>query len=181
MNARHDGWSLGLTNRRAVLAQLYAPRGCSWLRGPPVSCARLWKHQRCSVGAIPQACCHERPRGNAEGAGDQARMAIRGRAPRPGCILCGPILAATTPPRHMRIQEPPARVETSPRAARGRAPGLLLGAAIGILGLLGLGAAVGGPYVLAKRGDLPLERVYGDFAVSVASRIGGENRSNPLA
>ena len=28
---------------------------------------------------------------------------------------------------------------------------------------------------------LPLERVYGDFAVSVASRIGGGNRSNPLA
>src|SRR5438270_3399262 len=82
---------------------------------------------------------------------------------------------------HMRTQEPPARVRPGRASAGGRKAALLLGAAIGSVGLLVLGVIVGGPFVLAKRGDLPLERVYGDFAVSMASRIGGGNRQNPQA
>jgi mono/diheme cytochrome c family protein len=81
----------------------------------------------------------------------------------------------------MRTQEPPARVRPGRASAGGRKAALLLGAAIGSVGLLVLGVVVGGPFVLAKRGDLPLERVYGDFAVSMASRIGGGNRQNPQA
>jgi hypothetical protein len=45
----------------------------------------------------------------------------------------------------------------------------------------GSGAIIVGPWVLAKHGDLPLERMYGDFAVSMASSIGGGNRQTPLA
>src|SRR2546423_91199 len=64
---------------------------------------------------------------------------------------------------HMRTQEPPARVRPGRASAGGRKAALLLGAAIGSVGLLVLGVVVGGPLVLAKRGDLPLERVYGDL------------------
>src|SRR5205807_1502725 len=44
-----------------------------------------------------------------------------------------------------------------------------------------VGVSLVGPFVLAKKNDLPLERVYGDFAVSAASRIGGGNGQNPTA
>src|SRR5207237_5325535 len=57
---------------------------------------------------------------------------------------------------HMRTQEPPARVRPGRASAGGRKAALLLGAAIGSVGLLVLGVVVGGPFVLAKRGDLPL-------------------------
>jgi len=50
-----------------------------------------------------------------------------------------------------------------------------------MLGTIALGIIVVGPLVLAKRNDLPLERAYGDFAVSLASRIFGGNAQNPVA
>jgi mono/diheme cytochrome c family protein len=52
---------------------------------------------------------------------------------------------------------------------------------VGIVGVVVLGGLVGGPLVVAKQGDLPLERVYGDVAVSIASRIGGGDRQNPVS
>jgi mono/diheme cytochrome c family protein len=58
---------------------------------------------------------------------------------------------------------------------------LLAAAAIGALGTILGGILVAGPLIVAKRGDLPLERAYGDFAVSVASRFGGANQQNPVA
>jgi len=58
---------------------------------------------------------------------------------------------------------------------------LLLAMAIGVLGTIVVGIVVVGPLIVAKRGDLPLERAYGDFAVSLASRFGGANQQNPVA
>ncbi len=58
---------------------------------------------------------------------------------------------------------------------------LLLAVAIGVLGTIVVGIVVVGPLIVAKRGDLPLERAYGDFAVSLASRFGGANQQNPVA
>lgn len=58
---------------------------------------------------------------------------------------------------------------------------LLLGVVVGVLGTILLGIAIVGPLVVAKRNDLPLERVYGDLAVSLASRVGGGNQQNPVA
>ena len=37
------------------------------------------------------------------------------------------------------------------------------------------------PFALTHRHDLPLERIYGDAAVSVVSRILGGDAPNPLA
>ncbi|MGI9147774.1 MAG: c-type cytochrome [Chloroflexota bacterium] len=53
-----------------------------------------------------------------------------------------------------------------------------------VIGVVACGlllVVIGGPAILAKRGDLPLERFYGDFAVSMASRIGAGNEQNPVA
>jgi mono/diheme cytochrome c family protein len=58
---------------------------------------------------------------------------------------------------------------------------ILLGVSLGVIGLVIVGAVLVGPWVLGKRGDLPLERAYGDFAVSTISRIGGGNRTNPAS
>ena len=58
---------------------------------------------------------------------------------------------------------------------------VLVGVLFGVLGAVVVAAAVVGPWVLGKRGDLPLERAYGDFAVSVASRLGAGNQQNPVA
>jgi mono/diheme cytochrome c family protein len=64
---------------------------------------------------------------------------------------------------------------------RARLGPLLAGLALGVLGSGLLGLLVLGPLVVAKRNDLPLERAYGDFAVSLASRIGGPGQPNPVA
>ncbi len=59
-------------------------------------------------------------------------------------------------------------------------PGLLLGLVIGVgATLLGL-ALVGGPIALAHRRDLPFERVYGSFAVSLAARFHSGSQQNPV-
>jgi mono/diheme cytochrome c family protein len=82
----------------------------------------------------------------------------------------------------MRVQEATPAASQGGTPARGRLRGhLLLGIVLGVVGLGLIGAVIGGPAVVAKRGDLPLERIYGDFAVSMASRIGGGNQQNPVA
>ncbi len=69
----------------------------------------------------------------------------------------------------------------TPQRAAHRIPLVLFGVLLGVLGVALLAALVVGPWVLGKRGDLPLERVYGDFAVSSASRLGAGDRPNPVA
>jgi mono/diheme cytochrome c family protein len=78
----------------------------------------------------------------------------------------------------MRVED---RSATGPRhqTAGGRA--LAIGVLIGILGSVVVAFVVIGPLVLAKRNDAPLERAYGDFAVSIASRLGSGNAQNPQA
>lgn len=56
---------------------------------------------------------------------------------------------------------------------------LPLGCLVGAIGMLVLVVGVGMPLAIAHRTDLPLERLYGDVAVSLASRQGG-NTPNPL-
>ncbi|HET9015778.1 MAG TPA: c-type cytochrome [Thermomicrobiaceae bacterium] len=73
---------------------------------------------------------------------------------------------------------------TSPeKPPRRRIPwaAVILGVAIGVVGTLGLIAMVGGPLAIGHRTDLPLERVYGGVAVSIAARLHAGNQSNPLA
>jgi mono/diheme cytochrome c family protein len=83
----------------------------------------------------------------------------------------------------MHVQEAPPRPSESGGTAAAHSPWrwITLGVALGIVGCGLIGAVLGGPAILAKRGDLPLERIYGDFAVSVASRLGGGNQQNPVA
>src|SRR5437899_811553 len=81
----------------------------------------------------------------------------------------------------MRVQEAePSVKQRQPVAARRRG-GILLGVGLGIVATLLVGGALVAPLVLAKRNDLPLERVYGDMAVSIAARMFGGSASNPLA
>jgi len=73
---------------------------------------------------------------------------------------------------------------TSPQSsASSRRPpwgGLLAGVVIGALGVLVLVVAFGMPFALGHRNDLPLEKLYGGAAVSIASMQGG-SAANPLA
>lgn len=84
----------------------------------------------------------------------------------------------------MRIERSPASADTAVHPSRRRGvdwrPGLV-GLVLGVLATLVVGAVVVAPWVLAKHQDLPLERVYGDFAVSIASRLGAGNAQNPVA
>jgi mono/diheme cytochrome c family protein len=54
-------------------------------------------------------------------------------------------------------------------------------AAVGAVAALVLVLVVGLPFALTHRHDLPLERVYGDAAVSVISRVLGGDAPNPFA
>ena len=54
-------------------------------------------------------------------------------------------------------------------------------AASGAIGALVLVFVVALPFALTHRTDLPLERVYGDAAVSIVSRVLGGDAPNPLA
>src|SRR4051812_43670486 len=58
---------------------------------------------------------------------------------------------------------------------------LLVGLVLGVLGSAFVGIAVLGPAIVGHRNDLPLERLYGDFAVGMAARLGAGNQSNPVA
>src|SRR5579884_3399225 len=58
---------------------------------------------------------------------------------------------------------------------------LFLGIGVGVIAVLGLGLVVGGPLIVAHRNDLPLERQYGNYAVSVVARLSAGNEQNPLA
>ncbi len=55
--------------------------------------------------------------------------------------------------------------------------GLIVGMAVAAVG----GLVVAGPLVVAHRQDLPLERLYGNFAVSIAARLNAGSQTNPLA
>lgn len=55
--------------------------------------------------------------------------------------------------------------------------GGLIGAAIALLAVV----LVGMPLAIGHRNDLPLERLYGDYAVSVAAKLQAGNETNPLA
>lgn len=81
----------------------------------------------------------------------------------------------------MRAEQVPTLPEEPTTAPRSAVTPLLVGALVGVLATILLGAVMVGPLVVAKRNDLPLERVYGDFAVSVASRVGGGTQQNPVA
>jgi mono/diheme cytochrome c family protein len=54
--------------------------------------------------------------------------------------------------------------------------GLVLGVIITFLGVI----LIGMPLAIGHRQDLPLERLYGDFAVGVASGMQGGSQTNPL-
>lgn len=67
------------------------------------------------------------------------------------------------------------------RAGGRRLSLVLIGLMLGVLGSILLGVVLIGPLVIAKRSDLPLERAYGNFAVSLAARFAGGNQQNPVA
>jgi hypothetical protein len=76
-------------------------------------------------------------------------------------------------------------VPSTPRST-GREPriswrSLLIGAIVGIVAVVALGVVVIGPMIVGHRQDLPLEKLYGDFAVSAAARANGGSSPNPLA
>jgi mono/diheme cytochrome c family protein len=58
---------------------------------------------------------------------------------------------------------------------------LLLGIVVGVVGVMGVGLVVGGPLIIAHRTDLPLERLYGSYAVSLIARLSAGSEQNPLA
>ena len=75
-----------------------------------------------------------------------------------------------------------------PIAGAGRTPGrrfpwaiAIVGVVIGVVGTLGAATAIGGPAAIGHRSDLPLERLYGRVAVSIAARLHSGNQQNPLA
>lgn len=71
---------------------------------------------------------------------------------------------------------------TAGRPRRRRSWGaFILGSFFGVLGALLLIAAVGMPLAISHRNDLPLERLYGDAAVSVAARLHTGNATPPPA
>lgn len=74
-----------------------------------------------------------------------------------------------------------ARQQPTPQPTRRRWPALLLGILIGGLGALALVVLVGMPLALQHRADLPLERLYADFAVEAAVRTQAGNAANPVA
>jgi mono/diheme cytochrome c family protein len=58
---------------------------------------------------------------------------------------------------------------------------LMLGAMAGVLVAVGAALVLVAPMVVAHRSNLPLEKVYGDFAVGLASRVNAGNAQSPLA
>lgn len=70
---------------------------------------------------------------------------------------------------------------TAQSGNRRRWPMLIVGLAIGaVVTLVGL-ALVGGPVALAHRRDLPLEKLYGNIAVSLTSRFHSSSQATPVA
>ncbi len=60
-------------------------------------------------------------------------------------------------------------------------PAFLFGLVLGVVGLGMAGLVIGGPIVLLRRNNLPLEKAYGDGAVGLAARLTASNQQNPLA
>ncbi|MBI1801938.1 MAG: c-type cytochrome [Chloroflexi bacterium] len=58
---------------------------------------------------------------------------------------------------------------------------LLIGVCAGIAVALGLVVFVGMPFALGHRNDLPLERLYGNVAVSIVARTQAGSQTNPLS
>lgn len=58
---------------------------------------------------------------------------------------------------------------------------LLIGVVVGVIAVIGVGLVIGGPLLVAHRNDLPLERLYGSYAVSMVARLGAGNEQNPVA
>jgi mono/diheme cytochrome c family protein len=58
---------------------------------------------------------------------------------------------------------------------------LLVGLIVGVIGALGVAAVIGAPLIIAHRQDLPLERIYGSAAVSIAARLNAGSATNPVA
>jgi mono/diheme cytochrome c family protein len=56
---------------------------------------------------------------------------------------------------------------------------LIVGVAIGVIASLVVGVFILGPMIVTHRNDLPLERAYGNFAVSLASRFNSGGAQNP--
>jgi mono/diheme cytochrome c family protein len=56
---------------------------------------------------------------------------------------------------------------------------LVVGLAVGVIVSVLVGVLIVGPLAIAHRSDLPLERVYGDFAVSLASRLHSGGTPSP--
>jgi mono/diheme cytochrome c family protein len=57
----------------------------------------------------------------------------------------------------------------------------LLGLVVGAVVVAVAGLIVGGPFALTHRQDLPFERIYGDVAIGIASRLFAGSAQNPLA
>lgn len=76
----------------------------------------------------------------------------------------------------------PARIDwtTAPGRRSRRWPAFLAGAVLGAAVLAALVVVVGLPWAVGHRRDLPLERFYGNAAVSVASRLQAGSPSQPL-
>src|SRR3954466_2527262 len=76
-----------------------------------------------------------------------------------------------------------------PGSAPGHASGLLglpwrsllVGVVGGIAVTVIVGVVLAGPMIVGHRQDFPLEKLYGDFAVSAASRLNGGTANNPVA
>jgi mono/diheme cytochrome c family protein len=58
---------------------------------------------------------------------------------------------------------------------------LARGILVGLCGAAGVGLIIGGPLLVAHRQDLPFERLYGGYAVSLAARLSAGSEQNPLA
>ena len=57
---------------------------------------------------------------------------------------------------------------------------LVLGLIVGVIGVAAVGAILVGPLIISHRQDLPLEKLYGGFAVSAAARLNAGSAKSPV-
>jgi len=77
------------------------------------------------------------------------------------------------------VDNPPAPASPARRAVSVLL--LIAGALLGIAGAAVVGLLVIGPLMLGHRQDLPFERLYGNYAVGLLSRLNAPNAPNPVA